>query len=113
MAGSDRASRRTASGRRRPLPRPFQRQVRKADRNDELFRFIEDWRSRTGNLPAELVFDSGPTTHSILARLNAMDVAFLTLRRRCNNPLLHAAGTAERREPIPWLGNRIPVIRLV
>ena len=56
--------------------------VRKADQNDELFRFIEDWRSRTGTLPAELVFDSGLTTHANLARLNAMGVAFLTLRRR-------------------------------
>ena len=57
-------------------------QVRKADRNDEILRFIENWRDRTGTLPAELVFDSGLTTHANLARLNAMGVAFLTLRRR-------------------------------
>ena len=37
----------------------------------------------------------------------------VTLGRRSNNPLLLAAGTAERREPIPWLGNLILVIRFV
>ena len=35
----------------------------------------------------------------------------VTMGRRANNPPLMAAGTAERREPIPWLGNRILVIR--
>ena len=37
----------------------------------------------------------------------------VTLGRRANKPLLLAAGTAERREPIPWLSNRIPEIRRV
>ena len=31
----------------------------------------------------------------------------VTMERRANNPLLLAAETAERREPNPWLGNRI------
>ena len=37
----------------------------------------------------------------------------VTLGRRANNPLILAAGTAERREPTPWLGNRLLVIRFV
>ena len=36
----------------------------------------------------------------------------VTMGRRANSPLFLAAGTAERREPIPWLGHRILVIRV-
>ncbi len=56
--------------------------VRKQDQNDEILRFAENWRTRTGSLPGELVFDSRLTTYANLARLNALDIAFLTLRRR-------------------------------
>ncbi len=56
--------------------------VRKADQNDEILRFAQAWRSRTGSLPAELVFDSRLTTYANLARLDALGIAFLTLRRR-------------------------------
>ena len=57
-------------------------QLRKADHTDEILRFVDHWRARTGTLPAELVFDSRLTTYANLARLEAMGIAFLTLRRR-------------------------------
>ena len=57
-------------------------QLRKADHNDEILCFVDHWRARTGTLPAELVFDSRLTTYANLARLAAMGIAFLTLRRR-------------------------------
>ena len=56
--------------------------VRKADQNDEILRFAEAWRARTGALPRELVFDSRLTTYANLDRLNALGIAFITLRRR-------------------------------
>jgi hypothetical protein len=56
--------------------------VRKEDQNDEILRFIEYWQQRTGHLPEELVFDSRLTTYANLSRLNAMGIAFMTLRRR-------------------------------
>ena len=56
--------------------------LRKSRQNDEVLRFVEAWRARTGAPPAELVFDSRLTTYANLARLDAMGVAFLTLRRR-------------------------------
>ncbi|MDE0113341.1 MAG: hypothetical protein OXN84_13810 [Albidovulum sp.] len=59
--------------------------VRKSERNDEILRFAEIWRRRTGSLPAELVFDSRLATYARLARLQAMGVSFITLRRRTSN----------------------------
>ena len=56
--------------------------VRKADQNDEVLRFVEYWKERTGRLPEELVFDSKLTTYANLNRLNAMNIPFITLRRR-------------------------------
>jgi hypothetical protein len=56
--------------------------VRKEDQNDEILRFIEYWKSRTGHLPEELVFDSRLTTYGNLSRLNRMGINFITLRRR-------------------------------
>ncbi len=56
--------------------------LRKSRQNDEVLRFAEAWRARTGAPPAELVFDSRLTTYANLARLDAMGIAFLTLRRR-------------------------------
>lgn len=57
-------------------------QVRKDDRNDEVLRFVEFWKKRTGHFPEELVFDSGLTTHENLCRLNRKKIRFITLRRR-------------------------------
>jgi hypothetical protein len=56
--------------------------VRKESQNDEILRFVEYWRQRTGKLPEELVFDSRLTTYANLARLDALGIAFITLRRR-------------------------------
>src|SRR5205823_9703264 len=56
--------------------------LRKAEQNDEILRFVEFWQQRTGKLPHELVFDSKLTTHGNLDRLNQLGIAFITLRRR-------------------------------
>jgi len=57
-------------------------QVRKADQNDEILRFVDFWKERTGKLPVELIFDSKLTTYANLNRLNQMGIRFITLRRR-------------------------------
>ena len=57
-------------------------QIRKADQYDQVLAFVEHWEQRTGNVPSELVFDSGLTTYANLARLHASGIRFLTLRRR-------------------------------
>lgn len=57
-------------------------QLRKADQNDEILKFVEFWKHRTGKLPAELVFDSKLTTYANLNRLEQMGIPFITLRRR-------------------------------
>jgi hypothetical protein len=49
---------------------------------DEILRFVEFWKQRTGRLPQELVFDSKLTTHGNLHQLNQMGIEFITLRRR-------------------------------
>ena len=41
------------------------------------------------------------------------DEVFVSLGRRANNPLLIAAGYAEQRQRIPWLGNRALRIRFI
>jgi transposase len=57
-------------------------QLRKSQQNDEVLRFVEFWKARTGQLPQELIFDSKLTTYANLQRLNRMGIAFITLRRR-------------------------------
>lgn len=61
--------------------------VRKDDQNDEILRFIDYWKERTGHLPRELIFDSKLTTYSNLNTLNLQGVDFMTLRRRSKNML--------------------------
>ncbi|NTW17211.1 MAG: transposase [Syntrophaceae bacterium] len=56
--------------------------LRKSEQNDEVLRFVEFWKARTGGLPAELIFDSKLTTYANLDRLNRLGIAFITLRRR-------------------------------
>lgn len=56
--------------------------VRKQDQNDEILRFVEFWKTRTGQLPEELIFDSKLTTYANLDRLNKKGIDFITLRRR-------------------------------
>src|SRR6266508_3137382 len=57
-------------------------QVRKEDQNDEILRFVEFWKEKTGHRPEELIFDSRLTTYANLSRLNQLGIDFMTLRRR-------------------------------
>jgi hypothetical protein len=57
-------------------------EIRKTDQNDEIIRFIEFWKTRTGAFPEEVVFDSKLTTYPNLNRINKMGIRFITLRRR-------------------------------
>ncbi len=54
----------------------------KQQQADEILRFVDFWKQQTGQVPAELVFDAGLTTHANLQRLDAQGIHFLTLRRR-------------------------------
>jgi hypothetical protein len=62
-------------------------EVRKSEQADEILRFVEFWKSRTGKLPQELVFDSKLTTYANLNRLNKMGIRFITLRARSRKML--------------------------
>ena len=65
--------------------------LRKGEEDEEVFRFLDFWRKHHGdNLPGEIVFDSKLTTHAGLARLDAMGVPFITLRRRSPKLLAQA-----------------------
>jgi len=57
-------------------------QLRKDEQNEEILRFVQFWKQRTGKLPEELIFDSKLTTYGHLNQLNQMGIAFITLRRR-------------------------------
>lgn len=56
--------------------------LRKNEQNDEILRFIDFWKKRTGHLPGELIFDSKLTTYQNLSQLNKMNINFITVRRR-------------------------------
>jgi hypothetical protein len=56
--------------------------LRKGEEAEEIFNFISFWKRTHGQLPRHLVFDSRLTTYANLARLDKMDVSFITLRRR-------------------------------
>ncbi len=56
--------------------------LRKETQNNEILRFIEFWKQKSGELPEELVFDSTFTTYTIMNELNRMGIKFITLRRR-------------------------------
>jgi hypothetical protein len=57
-------------------------ELRKDQQNDEILRFVDFWKQRTGRLPEELIFDSKLTTYANLSKLNQMGISFITLRRR-------------------------------
>ena len=57
-------------------------ELRKDQQNDEILRFVDFWKQRTGRLPEELIFDSKLTTYANLNKLNRMGIQFITLRRR-------------------------------
>jgi hypothetical protein len=73
-------------------------EVRKQDQNNEILRFVQFWRRRTGRLPEELIFDSKLTTHANLNDLNRRGIRFITLRRR-NEKLLQQIESAA---PSAW-----------
>jgi len=56
--------------------------LRKGEEAEEIFQFITFWKRAHGKLPRHLVFDSKLTTHEGLARLDTMNIPFITLRRR-------------------------------
>jgi len=56
--------------------------LRKETQNDEIMRFVEFWKQKSGTLPKELVFDSTFTTYAMMNELNRMGIKFITLRRR-------------------------------
>ena len=57
-------------------------ELRKDEQNDEILRFVDFWKQRTGGLPEELIFDSKLTTYANLGKLSQMGIQFITLRRR-------------------------------
>jgi hypothetical protein len=56
--------------------------LRKGEQAEEVFQFITFWKRTHGQLPRHLVFDSKLTTYQGLARLDKMQIPFITLRRR-------------------------------
>ena len=56
--------------------------IRKGEEAEEIFRFISFWKRVRGEKPRHLVFDSRLTTYQNLARLDDMEIPFITLRRR-------------------------------
>jgi hypothetical protein len=66
--------------------------IPKAEQSDEILRFIEFWKRHTGELPAELIFDSQLTTHENLSKLNQQGIFFITLRRRSRQMLADIYG---------------------
>jgi len=56
--------------------------LRKGEEAEEVFRFIAFWKRVHDQLPRHLVFDSKLTTQKGLARLDRMEIPFITLRRR-------------------------------
>ena len=68
-------------------------ELRKDEQNDEILRFVNFWKQRTGRLPEELIFDSKLTTYANLAALNQMGIQFITLRRRSKKLLAEVART--------------------
>ena len=68
-------------------------ELRKDQQNDEVLRFVEYWKQRTGRLPEELIFDCKLTTYANLDKLNRMGIPFITLRRRSQKLLAEIART--------------------
>jgi hypothetical protein len=68
-------------------------ELRKNQQNDEVVRFVEFWKQRTGRLPEELIFDSKLTTYANLNTLNEKGIQFITLRRRTKKLLEEIAQT--------------------
>jgi transposase len=56
--------------------------IRKGEQADEILRFLSFWKRTHGEYPREVVFDSRLTTYANLARIDRMEISFITLRRR-------------------------------
>ncbi len=56
--------------------------LRKGEEAEEVFHFVAFWKRVHHQLPRHLVFDSKLTTQKGLARLDRMEIPFITLRRR-------------------------------
>lgn len=72
--------------------------LRKGEEAEEIFRFIAFWKKHHGEHPRHLVFDSRLTTYAHLARLDALGIPFITLRRRSASLLTEIARLA----PSAW-----------
>src|SRR5207237_311302 len=68
-------------------------ELRQDQRDDEILRFVDFWKRRTGHLPEELIFDSKLTTYAKLSELNRKGIQFITLRRRSQKLLAAIART--------------------
>jgi hypothetical protein len=66
--------------------------LRKGEEAEEVFRFVAFWKRTHGQLPRHLVFDSKLTTQKGLARLDQMNIPFITLRRRSRKLLEQVYG---------------------
>ena len=51
--------------------------LRNDQQNDEILRFVEFWKQRTGQLPEELIFDSRLTTYANLNELNRIGMQLM------------------------------------
>ena len=65
----------------------------KRENADTVLEFVKFWKSASGRIPSELVFDSKLTTYENLSRLNRMGITFMTLRRRSPALLREVANT--------------------
>jgi len=65
--------------------------LRKGEESEEIFHFVDFWKQHHGQWPRHLVFDSKLTTYASLARLDAMGIEFITLRRRSHKLLAEIA----------------------
>jgi hypothetical protein len=63
--------------------------LRKGEESDEVLRFVDFWKKVHGKVPPHLVFDSKLTTYKNLARLDALGITFITLRRRSPGLTIH------------------------
>jgi len=61
--------------------------VTKSEQASEILQFVRFWKKHSGELPAELVFDSQLTTYEKLSELNREGIFFITLRRRSRQML--------------------------
>jgi transposase len=64
--------------------------IQKGEADDQVMEFVRFYRRVRRRLPPVLVFDSGFTTYEKLAELDAMDVKFITLRRRSSQMVTRA-----------------------